>query len=118
MNLILTKYFTLYIIYKKLFATPRKKQNNPLGDCDPQVENHWLKPLIELITKFGARIRPKIFLFFLTTEVACGVVLSNGMQVQRVGVQSENFLNCFGIFYFMGKEFCFSRNGKATENHT
>ena len=27
MNLILPKYFTLYIIYKKLPATPRKKQN-------------------------------------------------------------------------------------------
>ena len=37
---ILPKYFTLYIIYKKLLATPRKKQNDPLGGRDPQVEKH------------------------------------------------------------------------------
>ena len=41
MNLILLKYFTLYIIYKKLLATPRKKQNDPYGGRDPQVENYW-----------------------------------------------------------------------------
>ena len=40
-NLILPKYLTLYIIYKKLLTTHRKKQNNPLGDRDHQVENHW-----------------------------------------------------------------------------
>ena len=43
MNLILSKYFTLYIIYKKLAATPRKKQNDPLGGRDPQVKNHCPK---------------------------------------------------------------------------
>ena len=42
MNLMLPKYFTLYIIYKKLAATPRIKQNDPLKGRDPQVENHWL----------------------------------------------------------------------------
>ena len=47
MNLILPNYFTLYIIYKKLPATPRKKQNNPLGGCNPQVENHCFKQITE-----------------------------------------------------------------------
>ena len=41
MNLILPKYFTLYIIYKKFLATLRKKENDPLGSRDPQVENYW-----------------------------------------------------------------------------
>ena len=40
MNLILPKYFALYIIYKKLLDPP-KKQNDPLGVRNPQVENHW-----------------------------------------------------------------------------
>ena len=45
MNLILLKYFTLYI-YKELFATPRKKQNNPLRDPhgrDPPIAIPRLK---------------------------------------------------------------------------
>ena len=43
MNLILPKYFTLYIIYKKLLATLRKKENDPLWSRDPQVENYWIR---------------------------------------------------------------------------
>ena len=46
MNLILPKYFTLCIIYKKLLAIPRKKQNDPLGGREPQVENNWLNATI------------------------------------------------------------------------
>ena len=43
MNLILPKYFTLYIIYKKHLATPRKKQNNPLGVATLQVEGNCFR---------------------------------------------------------------------------
>ena len=40
-NLILPKYFTLYIIYKKTSCGPQKKAKRPTWESCPQVENYW-----------------------------------------------------------------------------